>query len=123
MTDDLCDRYRAQLKTALERREQLLEQVRTLLDQQLEAHRRITELSDIRGELCDQVERKGRRIEALEEITHKLARDRFLLDWLESIGIETVYFCDGSAAIVGRDKPLRETLAEFINQGKKRADL
>jgi len=59
------------------------------------------------------------RIDTLEGIVHKLARDRFLLDWLESMQVQTMYCKNGVGLLIGDDQPLREALADLINQGAK----
>lgn len=86
-----------------------VEQLRGLLEVSL----------DVRDQQTKVLEERAQRIASLEALVHKLAKDRFLLDWLESLGIETIYFVGGEAVIVGQGRPLRETLAGFINRGKQ----
>jgi len=74
----------------------------------------------IRQQQAQVLQLREQRIESLEQIVHKLARDRFLLDWLESRDVAAIYFVDGFGLVVGDFQPLRDALAAFINQGEKR---
>jgi hypothetical protein len=70
----------------------------------------------IRVQQSQVLELSEQRSRTFEGLVHKLERDRFLLDWLEALGIETIYFIGGEAAIIGNIKPLRERLGEYINK-------
>jgi len=75
----------------------------------------------IRQQQAQVLQLRDQRVESLEQIVHKLARDRFLLDWLDSMQVESITFQNSPTVLVvlGDDRPLRDCVAAFINKGVK----